>query len=980
MCQKPYRIIALPHYRIAVRHYLSPMSAPAEKKLFLLDAMALIYRAYFSLARSPRITTTGRNTNAQFGFTNTLLELLNKQKPTHLAVVFEGGASDQDTHRANTYADYKANRAAQPEDISSALPDIQEIIRGFNLPCISSPGYEADDVIGTLAKKAARMGYEVYMVTPDKDYGQLVEDNILIWKPGYLGAPPEVLDAQKVCEKWSIQSVDQVIDILGLMGDAVDNIPGIPGVGEKTAAKLLAEYGTVEGVLENADKIKGALGEKVRAGAESAKMSKQLATIMIDAPVEFHEEDFRVKDWNREKLTEIFNKLEFKALGKRLLGEEFDPTTAQQSLDLFGNPVKAPTGKAARGAASGESASNEGEGDYSFGDDDAVTAARNIENTPHNYVLVDDLDGVDKLVKELMELATIGFDTETTSKDANLAELVGMSFCWKEGEAYYVFVPDDRAAADKLLDRFRPLFERQDVTWVGQNLKYDWLILKWYGIEPKGTVWDTMLAHYVIEPEGKRGMDVLSAKYLGYAPVSIETLIGKGKAQKTMREVEVEKVKEYAGEDADVVWQLKSVFSPLLAKEPQLCDLFQKVETPLVPVLAAMEYEGVGLDVDFLREYSKQLEGEVRAAEEAVYREAGTSFNIGSPKQLGEMLFDVMKIEGGGRKTRTGQYATGEDVLSKLKGKHPIVDAVLLYRELTKLKVTYVDALPALINPKSGRIHTSFNQTIAATGRLSSNNPNLQNIPVRTDRGREIRKAFISRGEGWTFVSADYSQIELRIIAAIAEEKTMMNAFETGLDVHTATAAKVFNVPVEEVTRQQRNVAKTTNFGIIYGQSAFGLADKLSIKQSEARDIIKAYFEQYPAIRNYIDERTAFAKKHLYAETLLGRRRYLRDINSANPTVRGFAERNAINMPIQGTAADMIKLAMVRVYDELRKRKLRTRMILQVHDELIFDTPEEELEEARDLICSCMESAMELPNDVKIKAETGSGKNWLEAH
>ncbi len=952
------------------------MSAP-EKKLFLLDAMALIYRAYFSLSKSPRLTNTGRNTNAQFGFTNTLLELLNKHKPTHLAVVFEGGTTDQDTHRSNTFADYKANRAEQPEDIKSALPDIKDIIAGFNLPSISSAGYEADDVIGGLAKKAARMGYQVFMVTPDKDYGQLVDENIFIYKPGYMGAPAEILDAEKVCAKWGIERVEQVVDILGLMGDAVDNIPGIPGVGEKTAAKLLAEYGTVEGVLENAANIKGALGEKVRAGAESAVMSKKLATIMVDAPVEFEEEEYRVKEWDRDKLTDVFNRLEFKALGRRLLGEEFDPATAQQSLDLFGNPVKAAAAKGTRGTAPGDVPD---EGEYGYDQPEEITAGRNIENTPHNYILVDDLDGVDKLMKELMKLDTIGFDTETTSKDANLAELVGMSFCWKEGEAYYVFVPDDRNAADKLLDKFRPLFDRTDVTWVGQNLKYDWLILKWYGIEPRGPVWDTMLAHYVIEPEGKRNMNVLAAKYLGYAPVSIESLIGKGKAQKTMRDVDVEKVKEYAAEDADVVWQLKGTFTPLLEKEPQIYDLFKKVEAPLVPVLAAMEYEGVGLDVSFLREYSKELEKEVRTAEEQVYKEAGTSFNIGSPKQLGEMLFDVMKIEGGGRKTRTGQYATGEEVLSKLKGKHPIVDAVLAYRELSKLKVTYVDALPDLINPKSGRIHTSFNQTVAATGRLSSNNPNLQNIPVRTERGREIRKAFVSRGEGWTFVSADYSQIELRIIAAIAEEQTMMNAFATGLDVHTATAAKVFNVPVEEVTRQQRNVAKTTNFGIIYGQSAFGLADKLGIKQTEARDIIKAYFEQYPAIKNYIEERTRFAKKNHYAETLLGRRRYLRDINSANPTVRGFAERNAINMPIQGTAADMIKLAMVTVFNELKKRKLQTRMVLQVHDELIFDAPDEELEEAHDLICSCMEAAMELPNGVKIKAETGSGKNWLEAH
>lgn len=939
--------------------------------------MALIYRAYFSLAKNPRITTTGRNTNAQFGFTNTLLELLNKQKPTHLAVVFEGGATDADTHRSNTYADYKANRAAQPEDITAAVPDIQDIIKGFNLPCLSSDGYEADDVIGTLAKQAAKLGYEVYMVTPDKDYGQLVEDNILIWKPGYMGSAPEILDAAKICEKWNIQKVEQVIDILGLMGDAVDNIPGIPGVGEKTAAKLLAEYGTVEGVLENADKIKGALGEKVRAGAESAIMSKKLATIMTDAPIEFHEENFRVKDWNKEKLTEIFTKLEFKALGRRLLGEEFDPATAQQSLDLFGNPV---AGKGEKREAKA-TVPNEGEGDYGFEGEDLLNAARNIENTPHQYHLVDDYEGVEKLLKELMKLKEIGFDTETTSQDANLAELVGMSFCWKEGEAYYVFVPDDREAALKLLERFRPLFDREDITWIGQNLKYDWLMLKWYDIEPKGKVWDTMLAHYVLEPEGKRNMDILAAKYLGYAPVSITSLIGKkGKNQITMRDVDVQKVKEYASEDADVVWQLRNVFEPMLHNQDKVYDLFQKVENPLVPVLAAMEFEGVGLDVPFLQEYSRTLDLEVRAAEEDVYRQAGTSFNIGSPKQLGEVLFDIMKIEGGGKKTRTGQYATGEDVLAKLRGKAPIVDAVLTYRELTKLKATYVDAMPALINPKTGRIHTSFNQTVAATGRLSSNNPNLQNIPVRTERGKEIRKAFISRGPDWTFVSADYSQIELRIIAAIAEEKTMMQAFATGQDVHTATAAKVYGVPESEVTPAMRRVAKTTNFGIIYGQSAFGLAEKLGISRTEAKDIIEAYFQQYPAIRQYIDDRTAFAKKHHYAETLMGRRRWLRDINSANPTVRGFAERNAINMPIQGTAADMIKLAMVTVFNELKKRELNTRMVLQVHDELIFDVPNEELEEARELIQSCMAAAMELPNGVPILAETGAGKNWLEAH
>ncbi len=943
-----------------------------EKKLFLLDAMALIYRAYFSLARSPRITSTGRNTNAQFGFTNTLLELLNKEKPTHLAVVFEGGKSDTDVHRTAVFAEYKANRAEQPEDIKSAMPDIKAIIEGFNLPCLSSPGYEADDVIGTIAQKAAAQGYEVYMVTPDKDMGQLVDENIFMYKPGYMGAPHEILDSGKICARWGIQRVSQVVDILGLMGDAVDNIPGIAGVGEKTAAKLLAEYETVEGVIENADKIKGSLGEKVRAGIESAKMSKHLATIRVDAPVDFDEEACHVGEWNREALTAIFTQLEFKAIGRRLLGDDFAPPaiTTQGALDLFGKPLPNHLQPGVQPAAEAELPGEKAE---------THVVDKNLSNTPHTYHLVQTDAEIDSLLTQLSGRKEISFDTETTSTDANLAKLVGMSFCWEKGEAYYVAVPDD-ARVKEVLEKFRPLFEDPEITWIGQNLKYDFIVLKWHGVEPKGRVWDTMLAHYLLEPEGKRNMDLLAGKYLGYEPVSILSLIGKkGKDQITMREVDVEQVKEYAAEDADVVWQLRDVFSPMLKAE-KMESLFHDVETPLVPVLAAMEYEGVGLDVPFLNEYSKVLTTDIAAAEEGVFAEAGLRFNIGSPKQLGEVLFDVMKIDGGGRKTKTGQYATGEDVLVRLRGKHPIIDAITTYRELTKLKATYVDALPLLINPKTGRIHTSFNQAIASTGRLSSSNPNLQNIPVRTDRGREIRKAFVPRGEGWTLVSADYSQIELRIIAAIAKEETMMEAFATGRDVHTATAAKVYGVAESDVTSDMRRVAKTTNFGIIYGQSAFGLADKLNIKQTEARDIIKAYFEQYPAIKNYIAERTAFAKENLYAETLDGRRRWLRDIRSSNPTVRSFAERNAINMPIQGTAADMIKKAMIAVHRELKKRPLESRMVLQVHDELIFDVPETELEEVRDLIENCMESAMTLPNGVAIKAETGFGKNWLEAH
>ena len=942
---------------------------PAEKKLFLLDAMALIYRAYFSLARTPRITSTGRNTNAQFGFTNTLLELINNQKPSHLAVVFEGGKSDTDVHRTSQYAAYKANRQEQPEDISSALPDIQEIIKGFSLPCLSSPGYEADDVIGTLAQMAAAKGYEVYMVTPDKDFGQLVRDHqIMIYKPGYMGAPAEILDEQKIKEKWSIARVEQVIDILGLMGDAVDNIPGIAGVGEKTAAKLLAEYDTVEGVVENADKIKGALGDKVRAGKENAIMSKKLATIITDVPVEFHEEDFRIKEWNKDALREVFTRLEFKAMGRRILGEEIAPGPV--ATDLFGNVLPEQYSRAVTPIA----ASPQEE------PDNTPAHLETLETTEHNYKLHLDFDDIDKLVAELMQQKEVSFDTETTGIDANLAELVGLSFCWNKGEGHYVFVPEDGEAAKAVLARFSALWDREDITWVGQNIKYDFLMLKWYGIEPKGIIWDTMLAHYLVEPEGKRNMDALSMKYLQYQPVSIETLIGKkGKGQLTMRDVPVEQVTDYAAEDADVTWQLRSVFEPMLEREGAR-KLFTEVENPLIPVLVDMEFEGVGVDVDFLKSYSIDLARDIEKAEASVYEQAGTKFNLGSPKQLGEMLFDVLKIEGSGKKTKTGQYATGEDILLRLQKKHPIVENILLFRQLTKLRSTYVDALPTLINPKTGRVHTNFNQTIAVTGRLSSVNPNLQNIPIRTEAGREIRKAFTSRGAGWTLVSADYSQIELRIIAALAKEENMINAFASGIDVHTATAAGVFAVPVDDVTKEMRRRAKAVNFGIIYGQSAFGLADKLNIPRAEAKDIIEAYFKQYPHIQQYIGSQIQFAREHLYVESMLGRKRWLRDITSANQTVRSFAERNAVNMPIQGTAADMIKLAMISVHRELKAAKMETKMVLQVHDELIFDVPEGEVEKAQKLIVDAMAGAMVLPNGVPIIAETGVGKNWLEAH
>jgi DNA polymerase-1 len=941
-----------------------------EKKLFLLDAMALIYRAYYALIRSPRTTSTGRNTNAQFGFTTTLIDLINKEKPSHLAVVFDTHAP---TERHVDFTDYKANRQDTPEDINSAVPDIQRIIKGFNLPCLELDGYEADDIIGTIAWEACDLGYTVYMVTPDKDYGQLVRECVKIYKPGYQGGTVEIMGVEEVCAKWGIKRVDQVVDILGLMGDAVDNIPGIAGVGEKTAAKLLAEYDTLENVLENADKIKGALGEKVRNGRESAIMSKKLARIITNVPLQFHAEDFRVKEWNKDALTEVFTELEFKALGKRLLGDDYNAfDKAPVATDLFGNAVAQPV------AASRKR------------EEDTVTVqaeieilpenVTNISNTEHKYHLVKTDAEIDELVAKLMQQPEITFDTETTGIDANLADLVGMSFCWQDAEAYYVTVPAERETVLETLKKFKPVFDRTDVLWVGQNLKYDMLMLKWYDIELKGKTYDTMLAHYVIEPEGKRNMDALSVKYLQYQPVDIETLIGKkGKNQTSMRDADLELVKEYAAEDADVTRKLKTVFDPMLDKQ-KVRDILDRIENPLVPVLLDMEFEGVGVDCDFLRDYSKELERDIIQAEDAVYKHANVKFNLGSPKQLGEVLFDLMKLDSTAKKTKTGQYATGEDVLVKLRSKHQIVDDILVYRELTKLKSTYVDSLPQLINPRTGRLHTSFNQTVAVTGRLSSNNPNLQNIPIRTDRGREIRKAFIPRSKDWTIVSADYSQIELRVIAAISGDEGMIRAFKDNKDIHTATAAKVYGVPETEVTSAMRRNAKAVNFGIIYGQSAFGLAGSLGISRTEAKTIIDNYFTQYPSIKKYMDDQIQFAKNHEYVQTMLGRKRYLRDINSANQTVRGYAERNAINAPIQGTAADMIKLAMIEVYRALKEHKMTTKMVLQVHDELVFDVPKDELEAVMPIIISNMEKAMPLPNDVPVRAEAGSGGNWLEAH
>ena len=936
-----------------------------EKKLFLLDAMALIYRAYYALIRNPRVTSAGRNTNAQFGFTTTLLDLINKEKPTHIAVAFDTHAP---TERHTTYTDYKANRQDAPEDLLDALPDIKRIIEGFNIPVVELDGYEADDLIGTLAWQAADAGYTVYMVTPDKDYGQLVRENIFIYKPPYMGSKEEIMGPKEVCEKWQIKDVHQVIDILGLMGDAVDNIPGIAGIGEKTAMKLLAQYHSLENVLDNADNIGGKMGEKIKAGRENALLSKELATIITNVPVTFHEEDFCIKDCDKGKLTDIFTELEFKTLGKRILGEGFASNASPDAkprvvqTDLFGAVV---TEEIIITAEITESAN-------------ILLADKNIHNTPHHYELADTLEKRTALLQQLLQQKEVSFDTETTGTDANEADIVGMSFAFKKGEAYYLPLPADHAAARAIIHEFIPLFQHNSIVLIGQNIKYDMLILKWYGVDVTAAVFDTMLAHYLLEPEGRRSMDALSAQYLQYEPVPIESLIGKkGKGQGNMRDVEIEKIKEYAAEDADITLQLKERFAPMLP-EKTVEKVFYEIENPLVPVLTDMEYEGIALDIMALADYSRELEVEIKRAEESVYEQAGVRFKLASPKQLGEVLFEKLQLDPKAKKTRTGQYATGEDVLQKLSNKHKIVEDILIFRELSKLKSTYVDSLPLLLNKRTNRVHTSYNQAVAVTGRLSSNNPNLQNIPIRTDRGREIRKAFIPRNEEYVLLSADYSQIELRIIAAISEDKEMMAAFNQGIDIHAATAAKVYNVALDAVTPEMRRNSKSVNFGIIYGVSAFGLSENLGIPRGEAKMLIDNYFTQYPSIKQYMENQVKFAQENGYVQTLWGRKRWLKDINSSNAVVRGFAERNAINMPIQGTAADMIKLAMISIHKAFKEQNLQSRMLLQVHDELVFDAHRSELDIIKPLILDLMRNA--LPLSVPVEAEMGIGNNWLEAH
>ncbi|PAC32430.1 DNA polymerase I [Flectobacillus sp. BAB-3569] len=940
------------------------------KKLFLLDAMALIYRAHFAFQKTPRISSKGLNTSAVFGFANTLLEILAKEKPTHLGVAFD---TPTPTFRHVQFEAYKAQRQEQPEDITVAIPYVKRLLEAMNIPILLMEGYEADDVIGTLVKKAVREheDMEIYMMTPDKDYGQLVEERIKMYKPAFMGKGVEILGPQEVCDKWGIESVSQVIDILGLMGDAVDNIPGIPGIGEKTAQKLIAEFGSVENLIANADKLKGKQKENVVNFAQQGLLSKELATILCEVPIEFHEESLRISEVNKEVLSPLLDELEFRTLRKRLLGEESEPVAKEETVSA----------KASKAAAAGQM--------DLFGGlvsekplavtETTLESKQNIYSTIHQYHAVDTPELRQNLVHFLSLQEAICFDTETTSVDAVEAELVGLAFAYRKGEAFYVPVPADQAQAQAIVDEFRPVLENENIEKIAQNIKYDLMVLQRYGLTVRGKLYDTMLAHYLIEPEKRHNMDILAEDYLNYTPVSIEELIGKkGAKQGNMRDVELEKIKEYAAEDADITLQLKDRLHPILAENAGAVKLFEEVEMPLTQVLADIEMEGVRIDTEFLGNMSKELETDMRIVQDRVFELAGVEFNIGSPKQLGEILFEKLKLDPKAKKTKTGQYMTGEEILSKLESEHEIAKKILDFRELQKLKSTYVDALPLLVSPSTGRIHTSFNQAVAVTGRLSSTNPNLQNIPIRTPRGREIRKAFIPRNEEFLILSADYSQIELRIMAAFAQDESMIEAFNQGRDIHATTAAKVFNVSLDEVTTDMRRKAKTVNFGIIYGVSAFGLSQQIAISRTEAKEIIDSYWREFPAIKQYMDSAVIKARDTGYCETILGRRRYLRDINAQNMVERGFAERNAINAPIQGSAADMIKVAMIKVNDFIKKEKLRSRMILTVHDELVFDAHRDELDLLKERVNDLMIHAIDFP--VKMETGMGVGQNWLEAH
>lgn len=929
------------------------------EKLYLFDSFAMIFRAYFALQKNPLINSKGQNVSAITGFLNTLYEIITKYKPTHIACAFD---STEPTIRHEAFEAYKANRSETPEDIIFSIPYIKAIIKGFNIPILEVPGYEADDIIGAIAMQAEQHNIETYIVTMDKDLGQLVSDKTFIHRPPYMGKPAQIYGVQEICERWEIDNPKQLIDILGLMGDAVDNIPGVAGIGEKTAQKLIKDFGSIEGIYENIEQIKGKLKDKLVEQKEQAYMSKSLATVELNVPVEFHIETFKIQEKNTVELAEIFAELEFRTQAKRILGDSYNLVEEKNKASINNNQQFDLFSSISETTSATENISNN----------------KNLYNTEHQYSLIDSENKLAELIQKIAKEKSICFDTETTSLNTFESELVGISISLKENEGFYIPCPANKQQTQAIIEQLRPILENENITKIGQNIKYDLLVLKNYNIELKGILWDTMLAHYLIEPDARHGMDILAENYLNYQTISIEELIGKkGKNQGNMRDVPIEKIKDYAIEDADITLQLQQIFKKEI-DQTHLENLFYNVETKLITVLADMEREGINVDVPFLQQYSSEIQEELIQLQDTIYKKSGTTFNIDSPKQLGEILFEHLKIPYQGKKTKTGQYSTDEATLQKFFDKHPIIQSILDYREFTKLKSTYVDAIPNLINPLTNRIHTTYNQTSVATGRLSSINPNLQNIPIRTERGKQIRKAFIPRDENYTLLSADYSQIELRIVASISGDENMMEAFRQQQDIHSATAARVFNVSLEEVSSEMRRKAKMVNFGIIYGISAFGLAQRLGTGRNEAAELIEEYFKQYPKIKNYMDNTILFAQQNGYVETLLKRRNYIRDINSENYTIRGFAERIAINAPIQGSAADMIKVAMIDIHQQLKSLKCHSKLLLQVHDELILDVHKSEKEIIEKIVISSMKNA--LPLNIPVEVSCGWGNNWLEAH
>ncbi len=941
-----------------------------QKRLFLLDAYALIFRGYYALIKNPRINSKGMDTSAIMGFVNSLFDVIKREQPDHLAVAFDKGGS---VERTELFEAYKANRDETPDAIKIAVPYIQDILKAMKIPIVELEGYEADDLIGTIAKQAEKENYKVFMVTPDKDFGQLVSENIFMYRPARMGNGIEIWGIPEVQKRFGVKRPEQVIDYLGMMGDASDNIPGLPGVGDKTAKKFLEQFDSLEGLLSNTDQLKGKMKGKVEENAELGRLSRQLAEIKTDCDVKFHAEDYEMCPPDAEEVQKIFEELEFRRLREqfvKLFSGEVEPTTQVTSTETAKQEAKV--------AGSGQFTLFGGDPTEAAATIKDVSGRKTITDVEHFYQMVQPGLAMELFLKNLMNQTSVCFDTETTSINPLEAELVGIAFSWEAGKGFYVPFPEGKNDAMPLIEKLHPFFEAEDIEKIGQNLKYDIKVMLNYGVEVKGKLFDTMLAHYLINPDMRHNMDVLSETYLNYTPVSITELIGKkGKNQLNMRQVPLEKQTEYAVEDADVTFQLAQKFRPEL-KEAKTDKLFEEIEVPLLLVLADMEREGINLDKSYLNDLSTALDKDIKELEQKIYKDAGEEFNIASPKQLGDILFGKLNLVDKPKKTKTGQYSTSEDVLSYLAKDHEIIKNVLDYRGLAKLKSTYVDALPNEVQEKTGRVHTDYMQTVAATGRLSSNNPNLQNIPIRTERGRQVRKAFIPRDENYVLLAADYSQIELRIIAALSEEDTMISAFKHGEDIHASTASKVFNVPIEEVTREQRSNAKTVNFGIIYGVSAYGLSNQTDLSRTEAKELIDTYYKTYPKLRNYISEQIDFAREHGYVQTVLGRRRYLKDINAGNQVVRGAAERNAVNAPIQGSAADIIKIAMINIHKKLSEGKYKTKMLLQVHDELVFDCYKPELEEMKQLIKSEMENAYKL--SVPLDVEVGVGENWLEAH